>query len=91
MRQRNAAAASPADYDYFLRCHIFHAVKEFRPSLLRRFLALAALDRSEAEVHCILQYKPTPPLSRGTPPLKTNLDNVFDKSCLRWAVENQDS
>ena len=60
MRQRNLKRNSE-DYDYFLRCHIFHSVKEFRPSLLRRFLALAALDRSEGELHCILQYKPPPP------------------------------
>lgn len=93
MRQRNLKRNGGGDYDYFLRCHIFHAVKEFRPSLLRRFLALAALDRNEGEVHCILQYKPPPPLnatwlSRGS--LKINLDNVFDKTALRWAVENQD-
>ena len=81
-------------YIYFLRCHIYQTVKEFRPALLRRFLNLAAAQGVDV-VHDIITFQRQPQDLKVKAKYSETLnlwsfDEVFVKSALRWAVENQD-
>ena len=69
------------EFNYFLCWHIFYAAKQGRHSLLKRFLTDANEYRKQTgegeDVHRALHFK-----KLG--------DTNFDKTALRWAVENED-
>ena len=87
------AQTARVHFNDFISYHIFHAAQKSRHALLRRFLALAREDKladndgssdCNKKVHNFLHYKPR---KRS----ESELDKVFDKTALRWAVENEDT
>ena len=91
------------NFDDFLCRHIFYTAKESRPSLLKRFLALAIdVGKGRKEIHDLLHFK-----LRTTGTVKVDmvrtlehgpvrhlkgrgalfLETTPEKTALRWAVE----
>ena len=74
------------EFNYFLCWHIFYAAKQGRHSVMKRFLNLDSEYRKQTireddDVHRTLHFNKLE---------DSNFEKVFDKTALRWAVENED-